>query len=113
VEIMATLTKQEQDEQAPHEPRGGSDRHRTLWVRVMLGLMIVAAAAAMVVSPMSEAEEPPADGAEQPEPTPETAAELTRRLVNEGYLPAEVLDEEHSPTQRLLNEGQISEGTLP
>jgi flagellar basal body-associated protein FliL len=110
---MATLTEQQQDEQAPNEPRGGSGRHPTLWVWVMLGLIIVAAAAAIVLSPRSEADEPTPDATEQPGPTDETAAELTRRLVNEGYLPAEVLDEERSPTEQLVNEGQIPAGTLP
>jgi flagellar basal body-associated protein FliL len=110
---MATLTKQKQDEQAPNEPRGGSGRHPTMWVWVILGLIIVAAAAAIVLSPMSEAEEPPADVPEQPQPRDETAAELTRRLVNEGYLPPEVLGEEHSLTDKLVNEGLIPAGTLP
>jgi hypothetical protein len=108
---MATPTKQTQGSQALNEHRNGSSRHRTLWVWVMLGLMIVAAAAAIVLSPSSEADEPTADVPEQPEPSDETAAELTRRLVNEGYLPPEVL--ERSPTERLLNEGQIPAGTLP
>jgi flagellar basal body-associated protein FliL len=108
---MATLTEQQQDEQAPNEPRGGSGRHPTLWVWVMLGLIIVAAAAAIVLSSMSEADEPASDVPGQPESRDETAAELTRRLVNEGYLPPKVL--EPSPTNRLVNEGLIPAGTLP
>jgi hypothetical protein len=108
---MATLTKQKQDKPTLGELRSGSDRHRTLWVWVMLGLIIVAAAAAIVLSPMSEANEPPADVPGQPESRDETAAELTRRLVNEGYLPPKVL--ERSPTNRLVNEKLIPAGTLP
>jgi hypothetical protein len=110
---MATLTKQKQDKPRLTELRSGSDGPPTLWVWVMLGLIIVAAAAAIVLSPMSEADEPAPDATEQPEPRDETAAELTRRLVNEGYLPPEVLDAERSPTQRLMNEGLIPAGTLP
>jgi hypothetical protein len=108
---MATLTKQKQDKPTLTEPRSGSNRHRTLWVWVMLGLIIVAAAAAIVLSSMSEADEPASDIPGQPESRDETAAELTRRLVNEGYLPPEVL--EPSPTNRLVNEGLIPAGTLP
>jgi hypothetical protein len=121
---MATLTKQKQDRPTAGGPPGGPDGHRAVWVWLVLGLAIGAAAIAIVLSPVSgEAGEGPAELPEKAEPgtgdqdepnaeTP-TAEELTQRLVNEGYLPPEVLRDERSPTERLVNEGQIPAGTLP
>jgi hypothetical protein len=120
---MATLTKQKQDRPAASGSPGGPGGHRVVWVLVVLGLAIGAAAIAIVLSPISgEADEGPADVPEQADPgtvdpaepdvEPPTAEELTRRLVNEGYLPAEVLRDGRSPTERLVNEGQIPAGTL-
>jgi hypothetical protein len=122
--IMATLTKQRQDRPAASGPPGSPDGHRAVWVWVVLGLAIGVVALAIALAPMSgEADEGPADVPEQAEPgtveqpepntgTP-TAEELTQRLVNEGYLPPEVLRDGRSPTERLVNEGQIPAGTLP
>jgi hypothetical protein len=113
---MATLTEQQQDEHALDEPRGGSGRQPMLWVGVILGIVLVAAAVAIVLSPMPEAEESPAEAAEQPVPKHGTAEGSTRRLVNEGYLPAQVLHERNPLTNRIVNEGltiDLLAGSMP
>jgi hypothetical protein len=122
---MATPTKQKQDRPAASGSPGGPGGDRAAWVLVVLGLAIGAAAIAIVLSPISgEADEGPADVPEQADPgtvdpaepnveTPTAEDAWVRRLVNEGYLPAEVLSDGGSPTERLVNEGQIPAGTLP
>lgn len=112
---MATLTEQQQDEHALDEPRGGSERQPMLRAWVILGLVLVAAAVAIVPSPM-EAEESPAEVAEQPVPKHGTAQRWARRLINEGYLPSRVRHEKNPLTNRIVNEGltiDLLAGSMP
>ncbi len=112
---MATLTEQQQDEHALDEPRGGSGRQPMLRAWVILGLVLVAAAVAIVPSPM-EAEESPAEVAEQPVPKHGTAERSARRLINEGYLPSQVRHEKNPLTNRIVNEGltiDLLAGSMP
>jgi hypothetical protein len=112
---MATLTEQQQDEHALDEPRGASERQPMLWVWVILGLVLVAAAVAIALSPM-EAEESPAEVAEQPVPKHGTAERSARRLINEGYLPPQVRHEKNPLTNRIVNEGltiDLLAGSMP
>jgi hypothetical protein len=83
---------------------------------VVAGIAVVATAVTVLWS--TSPEQPPRDpapvGSAEPETvddaartTKPTADEITRRLVNEGYLPAEAYDAELAETRRLQNEGLI------
>jgi hypothetical protein len=94
---------------APRRP------HRRTAV-VVAGIAVVATAVTVLWS--TSPEQPPrdsasigsveADGTSDSERTSRlTEDEITRRLVNEGYLPAEAYDAELAETRRLQNEGLL------
>jgi hypothetical protein len=94
---------------APRRP------HRRIAV-VVAGIAVVATTVTVLWS--TSPEQPPRDPASVGSAEPEGAGdmarttgpsedEITRRLVNEGYLPAEAYDAELAETRRLQNQGLI------
>jgi hypothetical protein len=113
-DVRSTVTSE--PHATPRTPARAPRRPHSRTAVVVAGIAVVATT---VTVPWSTSpEQPPRDpasvGSAEPEGAADTARttkpsedEITRRLVNEGYLPAEAYDAELAETRRLQNEGLI------